>query len=58
MMEKEKLRKADAYCGIVIFIFGAWIVRQATKMPMKDRWGGVQNGWFVSPALFRYSSAR
>jgi hypothetical protein len=21
-------------------------------MPMKDSWGGVQNVWFVSPALF------
>ena len=21
-------------------------------MPMKDTWGGVQNVWFVSPALF------
>jgi hypothetical protein len=52
MIEKEKLRKADAYSGIIIFLFGAWIVWQATKMPMKDSWGGVQNVWFVSPALF------
>jgi hypothetical protein len=21
-------------------------------MPMKDSWGGVQNVWYVSPALF------
>jgi hypothetical protein len=33
-------------------LFGAWIVWQASKMPMKDSWGGVQNVWFVSPALF------
>jgi hypothetical protein len=52
MLEKEKLRKADVYSGIVIFLFGAWIVWQASKMPMKDSWGGVQNVWFVSPALF------
>jgi hypothetical protein len=52
MLEKDKLRKADAYSGIVIFLFGAWIVWQASKMPMKDSWGGVQNVWFVSPALF------
>ena len=52
MMEKDKLRKADVYSGIAFFLFGAWIVRQATKMPMKDSWGGVQNVWFVSPALF------
>jgi hypothetical protein len=52
MIEKEKLRKADVYSGIAIFLFGAWIVWQASKMPMKDSWGGVQNVWFVSPALF------
>ena len=52
MLEKEKLRKADVYSGIIIFLFGAWVVWQASKMPMKDSWGGVQNVWFVSPALF------
>jgi hypothetical protein len=52
MLKKEKLRKADVYSGIIIFLFGAWIVWQASKMPMKDSWGGVQNVWFVSPALF------
>lgn len=52
MLEKDKLRKADAYSGAVIFLFGLWIVLQALKMPMKDSWGGVQNVWYVSPALF------
>ena len=52
MLEKDKLRKADVYSGIIIFLFGAWVVWVATKMPMKDSWGGVQNVWFVSPALF------
>jgi hypothetical protein len=52
MLEKDKLRKADVFSGIAFFLFGAWIVWQATKMPMKDSWGGVQNVWFVSPALF------
>ncbi|MBW2438260.1 MAG: hypothetical protein JRF29_13330 [Deltaproteobacteria bacterium] len=52
MLEKEKLRKADVYSGLIIFLFGAWTVWQASKMPMKDSWGGVQNVWFVSPALF------
>jgi hypothetical protein len=51
-MEKEQLRKADVYSGAIIFLFGLWIVLQALKMPMKDSWGGVQNVWFVSPALF------
>ena len=52
MMEKDKLRKADIFSGGVIVLFGLWIISQALKMPMKDSWGGVQNVWYVSPALF------
>ena len=52
MLEKENLRKADVFSGAVIFLFGLWVVSQGLKMPMKDSWGGVQNVWFVSPALF------
>ena len=52
MLEKEKRRKADVYSGAVISLFGLWIVLQALKMPMKDSWGGVQNVWYVSPAIF------
>jgi tetrahydromethanopterin S-methyltransferase subunit B len=52
MLDKEKLRKADVYSGAAIFLFGLFVVSQALKMPMKDSWGGVQNVWYVSPALF------
>jgi len=52
MMDKDKLRKADIFSGGVIILFGLWIIDQALKMPMKDSWGGVQNVWFVSPAIF------
>ena len=52
MLETEKLRKADIFSGTIISLFGLWVVGQALKMPMKDSWGGVQNVWFVSPALF------
>jgi hypothetical protein len=52
MMDKDKLRKADIYSGASICLFGLWIVLQALKMPMKDSWGGVQNVWYVSPAIF------
>jgi hypothetical protein len=52
MLEIEKLRKADIFSGLIISLFGLWVVGQALKMPMKDSWGGVQNVWFVSPALF------
>lgn len=52
MLEKDKLRKADFFSGFVISLFGIWIIWMALQMPMKDSWGGVQNVWFVSPALF------
>jgi hypothetical protein len=52
MLQKEKLRKADIFSGSIICLFGLWVVLQAVKMPMKGSWGGVQNVWFVSPALF------
>ena len=52
MMKKDKLRKADIYSGATISLFGLWIILQAVKMPMKDSWGGVQNVWYVSPAIF------
>jgi hypothetical protein len=52
MLDTQKLRKADIFSGMVISLFGLWVISQALKMPMKDSWGGVQNVWFVSPALF------
>lgn len=52
MLQKDKLRKADIFTGCLFFLVGLWIVWQALKMPMKDSWGGVQNVWFVSPAIF------
>jgi len=52
MLDKEKLRKADIFSGAIIGLFGLWIILQALKMPMKDSWGGVQNVWYVSPAIF------
>ena len=52
MMDKDKLRKTDIYSGAAICLFGLWIILQAIKMPMKDSWGGVQNVWYVSPAIF------
>lgn len=52
MEEKNNwLRGVDFYCGIGIMIFGAFVVFEGFGMPLKDSWGGVQNVWYVSPAL-------
>ena len=51
-MELDKLRKADFFSGAVVIGVGLFIISQGLQMPMKDSWGGVQNVWYVSPALF------
>jgi hypothetical protein len=52
MMEKDQLRKADIFSGSLVTILGLFIIIKAFEMPMKDSWGGGQNVWYVSPALF------
>lgn len=52
MLEIEKLRKADMFSGALVILLGVFVVLQALQMPMKDSYGGVQNVWYVSPALF------
>lgn len=52
MMDKEKLRKADVFSGGLITLFGIFVIVKSLGMPMKDSWGGVQNVWYVSPAIF------
>lgn len=52
MMDKDTLRRSDLFSGALILLLGLFVISQAVQMPMKDSWGGVQNVWFVSPALF------
>jgi len=52
MIETDKLRKADVFSGTAILCLGLFIIYQAFQMPMKDSYAGVQNVWYVSPALF------
>ena len=52
MIKDDNLRKADLLTGSLIILFGAWVAWEALKMPMTDSYGGVQNVWYVSPALF------
>jgi hypothetical protein len=52
MLKKETLRKADIVTGVVILAFGIWVLIQALKMPMVGNYAGVENAWYISPALF------
>ena len=51
-MRKKELRKADFITSVLLLLFSLWIIVETLKMPMKDTFGGVQNVWYVSPALF------
>jgi hypothetical protein len=51
MKDKCKLRKADFVTSVLLFALGLWICLKSLRMPMKDSFGGVQNVWYVSPAL-------
>lgn len=51
MMETKKLRQADFVTSILLMLFGAWVLFETFKMPMKGTYGGVKNVWYVSPAL-------
>lgn len=52
MKDKTGLRKADFWTSIILFAVGVALIGGATTFPMKDSYGGVQNVWYVSPALF------
>lgn len=51
-MKKKELRRADFITSVLLLVFSVWIIMETLKMPMKDTFGGVQNVWYVSPALF------
>jgi len=51
-MKEKELRRADFITSVLLLLFGIWIIAATLKMPMKDTFGGVQNVWYVSPALF------
>lgn len=51
MIDKENIRKYDFISSIILIIFSLLIIKGATGMPMEGSYGGVQNQWYVSPAL-------
>lgn len=52
-IDRDRMRRKDLVSGIVLMLFGAWIVCETyARIPMKGSWGGVMNVWYVSPGLF------
>lgn len=50
-MEEKKLRQYDFVTALGLILFSIWELAGAKQMPMKESYGGVQNDWYVSPAL-------
>ncbi|WP_426415206.1 tripartite tricarboxylate transporter TctB family protein [Aestuariirhabdus sp. LZHN29] len=48
----RELRLADLRTAIILLILAIAILAEASTFPMTDSWGGVENVWYVSPALF------
>ena len=47
-----KLRRADLLTGLGLAAFAVAMLAITATFPMTDSYGGVQNVWYVSPALF------
>jgi hypothetical protein len=51
MEEQIRMRKADFWTSLVFFVIATAMIASAFTMPFKDSFAGVQNVWYVSPAL-------
>jgi hypothetical protein len=51
MDDPIRMRKADFWTSLIFFGIVAGMIGSAMTMPLKDSFAGVQNAWYVSPAL-------
>lgn len=49
---KAALRKADFWTGLVLATVALAMIGEALTFPLRGTYAGVQNAWYVSPALF------
>ncbi len=52
LKDTRELRKGDFWAAILILGISMAMIAVSTTFPMTDSYGGVQNVWYVSPALF------
>lgn len=51
MDDSIRMRKADFWTSLIFFGIAAGMIGSAMTMPLKESFAGVQNAWYVSPAL-------
>lgn len=49
--ELSKKRRSDFYTAIVILLLAVAMLVESFSFPMRDSYAGVENVWYVSPAL-------
>ena len=51
-VNKHHLRRADFKTGIILTVISGLMLNTALNYPLTDSYGGIENSWYVSPALF------
>ncbi len=51
-MDRERLRRTDLWTGLGLAALAVAMLIGASRFPISASYGGVQNVWYVSPALF------
>jgi hypothetical protein len=51
MDEPLAMRRADFWTALVFFAIALGMIASAMTMPLRESFAGVQNAWYVSPAL-------
>ncbi len=51
MDSQTRMRRADFWTSLVFFAIAIGMIGSAMTMPLKESFAGVQNVWYVSPAL-------
>ena len=52
MKEQQNLRRTDFWTGLGLAVLAVAMLAGASRFPISASYGGVQNVWYVSPALF------
>ncbi|OPZ20922.1 MAG: Tripartite tricarboxylate transporter TctB family protein [candidate division BRC1 bacterium ADurb.BinA364] len=52
MLPPEKMRKADLLAAPLLIALGVVVIARSAQMPFGGQYGGVDNPWYASPAIF------
>lgn len=50
--EQQQHLTKEIKCSLILIAFAIWILYESAQYPINNSWGGVENVWYISPALF------